>query len=99
MSVSNAAWRQARRVAVGVVGTTILLFGLILLLLPGPAFVVIPIGLAVLSTEFVWAKRLLRRVRDQGERLVGSVKKKSTVQEARDDRRAESSTGCQTVPD
>ncbi len=55
--------RQARRLIVAVVGTTVLLFGLALIFLPGPAFVVIPIGLGILGLEFAWARRLLKRVR------------------------------------
>jgi putative transmembrane protein PGPGW len=35
-----------------------------MLVLPGPAVVVIPAGLAILATEFPWARRLLRQVRD-----------------------------------
>jgi uncharacterized protein (TIGR02611 family) len=42
-----------------VAGFTILLAGLVLLITPGPAFVVIPIGLALLSLEFAWAEQLL----------------------------------------
>ncbi len=53
-----------RRVVIAVVGTTILLVGVALLVLPGPAFIVIPIGLAVLAVEFRWARRLLRRARE-----------------------------------
>ncbi len=56
--------RSVRRFVVTVVGSTILLGGLMLLVLPGPAFVVIPIGLAVLALEFEWARRLLRRARE-----------------------------------
>lgn len=48
-----------RRVIVGVIGGTILLAGIALIVLPGPAFLVIPLGLAVLATEFVWARRWL----------------------------------------
>ncbi len=55
--------RQARRLVVAVVGTTVLLFGIALVFLPGPAFVVIPIGLGILGLEFAWARRLLARVR------------------------------------
>ena len=55
--------RQARRLIVAVVGTTVLVFGLALIFLPGPAFVVIPIGLGILGLEFAWARRLLKRVR------------------------------------
>ncbi len=47
-----------------VVGATILVFGIALLVLPGPAFLVIPIGLAVLALEFEWARRLVRRARE-----------------------------------
>ena len=56
--------RQAKRLIVMVVGTTVLLIGVALLVLPGPAFVVIPLGLAILATEFAWARRLLQRIRD-----------------------------------
>jgi len=52
-----------RRVIVSVVGATFLLIGIALLLLPGPAFVVIPVGLAILATEYAWARRWLRKVR------------------------------------
>jgi tellurite resistance protein TerC len=55
--------RQARRLIIAVVGTTVLVIGLALIFLPGPAFVVIPIGLAILGLEFAWARRLLHRVR------------------------------------
>jgi len=48
-------------------GFTVLLAGLAMLVLPGPAFVVIPIGLALLSLEFAWAERLLERAIEQGE--------------------------------
>jgi tellurite resistance protein TerC len=48
---------------VTVVGFTVLLIGFALLVLPGPAMVVIPIGIAILATELVWAKRLLNRMK------------------------------------
>jgi uncharacterized protein (TIGR02611 family) len=62
-SVATSPLRFARKVAVAVIGTTVLAFGIALIVLPGPAFVVIPLGLAILATEFVWARRLLRRMR------------------------------------
>lgn len=61
--VITAAYRRARRLAVALVGSTILAFGLLLVFLPGPAFVVIPIGLAVLALEFAWARRWLAQAR------------------------------------
>jgi len=62
--------RYARRVVVAVVGMTVLLFGVALLVLPGPAFVVIPVGLAILATEFAWARRWLHYVRQSAEKGV-----------------------------
>jgi len=58
----NGALRQAKRVIVLVVGGSVLVTGVAMIVLPGPAFVVIPAGLAILATEFVWARRLLERV-------------------------------------
>jgi uncharacterized protein (TIGR02611 family) len=52
-----------RKVAVAAIGASVLAFGIALILLPGPAVIVIPIGLAILATEFLWARRILRRLR------------------------------------
>jgi uncharacterized protein (TIGR02611 family) len=52
-----------RRAVVAVIGFTVLLIGLAMVVLPGPAVIVIPLGLAILATEFVWAKRLLERAK------------------------------------
>ena len=56
-------WLLARRTIVAVIGGSILFFGLLLVLLPGPAFLVIPVGLGVLALEFSWARRLRDRAR------------------------------------
>ena len=50
-----------------VVGFTLLAAGVAMLVLPGPAFVVIPIGLALLSLEFAWAENLLERALEKAE--------------------------------
>lgn len=52
---------RVRKLIVGVIGTTLVLFGLALVILPGPAVLVVPLGLALLATEFAWARRLIRR--------------------------------------
>src|SRR3954447_21558904 len=49
------------RAAFVVLGAAVLAAGVAMLALPGPAFVVIPVGLAILSLEFTWAERLLER--------------------------------------
>ena len=59
----NLTVRTARRVVAGVVGTTLLAVGLILVFTPGPAFVVLWMGLGVLAVEFAWARRWLRRLK------------------------------------
>lgn len=55
--------RAVRRVVIGVVGATVIAVGVALLVLPGPAFIVLPIGLGILAIEFEWARRLMRRAR------------------------------------
>lgn len=64
--------RQARRLVVMVVGFTVLFIGIAMLVLPGPAVVVVPIGLAILATEFVWAGRVLHAMKQTAGRI-GSV--------------------------
>ncbi|MCB1845371.1 MAG: PGPGW domain-containing protein [Halioglobus sp.] len=56
-------YRYARRIVIALVGSIVLLTGVIMLVTPGPAFVVIPIGLGILGLEFAWARRWLRKIR------------------------------------
>lgn len=60
---------QAKRLVVTVIGFTILAAGVVMIVLPGPAIVVIPIGLAVLATEFIWARELLVKVKERIRRM------------------------------
>lgn len=60
---------QAKRLIVIVIGFTILAAGIAMIVLPGPAFVVIPVGLAILATEFIWARKLLDRVKERIARM------------------------------
>ena len=55
--------RPLRKLIVGVIGSTIFLIGVAMIVLPGPAVVVIPVGLGILATEFAWARRTIRRAR------------------------------------
>jgi uncharacterized protein (TIGR02611 family) len=69
------AWRESirrrptayrfYRAAIGVVGGAIVVGGLALIPLPGPGWVIVFVGLAVLATEFVWAERLEKFARRQ----------------------------------
>lgn len=69
--------RKARKVAVFVVGGTVLLIGIALLVLPGPAFIVIPAGLAILALEFAWARRWLEKAKEWAARVAEKVKEKT----------------------
>ena len=57
--------RQVKRVIIGVVGFTLLAIGLVMIVLPGPAFIVIPVALGILGTEFVWAKKLIQKIKNK----------------------------------
>jgi tellurite resistance protein TerC len=66
------SYRLARRLVVLAVGGTVLALGIALVVLPGPALLVIPLGLAILALEFGWARRWLRHVRERSEALLGT---------------------------
>ncbi len=74
LNAARTAWGHARRLIVFVIGGTVLLFGIALLVLPGPAFVVIPMGLGILSLEFVWARVWLRKLRRSAEAAAQRVR-------------------------
>ncbi len=69
----NVAYRLARRIAISIVGFTVLAIGLAMIVLPGPAIVVIPIGLGILGVEFAWARRWLQTAREKAEAVAKSV--------------------------
>ena len=64
-----------RRIIVFLIGSTVLLAGVLMLVLPGPGILVIIVGLAILATEFVWAERLLIRARDRMARVARKLRK------------------------
>lgn len=70
---ANAIIGNARKAVVTVIGTTLILGGIAMMVLPGPATIVIPLGLAILSTEFIWARRLLNYVKKEVEHAVKRI--------------------------
>ena len=68
-----------RRVIIGVIGGTVLLVGALLIFLPGPAFIVIPAGLAILATEFRWAKELLSKLKKKIPKQAQNAKDAKTA--------------------
>ncbi len=60
---------QVRRVFRVVAGFTLLAVGVVMLVTPGPGWLVILFGLSLLAAEFIWARRLMDRIKQQGERV------------------------------
>jgi uncharacterized protein (TIGR02611 family) len=54
---------KVRQMAVIAAGFTILAVGIAMIVLPGPAIIVIPLGLGILATEFTWARSLLDKAK------------------------------------
>jgi len=69
--------RQVKKLVVAVVGFTMLIAGIAMIVLPGPAFIFIPAGLAILATEFLWAKKLLQKAKEKLRRDKESKEKQS----------------------
>ena len=67
-------YKWARRIVVAVIGGTILVIGIAMVILPGPAIIVIPIGLGVLGLEFAWARFWLRKLRVTATDMVNRVR-------------------------
>lgn len=58
------SYRLARRIVIGLLGGTVLLVGIVMTVTPGPAVLVIPIGLGILGLEFAWARLWLQKLKD-----------------------------------
>lgn len=60
-----STYKHAKRALVALLGSSVICLGVAMIVLPGPAIIVIPIGLGILSTEFVWARNLLHSIKDR----------------------------------
>ena len=65
---SNPVLALTTKIGVAVAGTAVFVVGVIMIVTPGPAFVLIPLGLAILATEFDWARRALEKAREQARK-------------------------------
>ena len=61
----NKPYKIVRKIVIAMVGVSVLLIGTAMIFLPGPAIVVLPVGLAILATEFAWAKVLLDKLKEK----------------------------------
>jgi tellurite resistance protein TerC len=64
---------QVRRVFLVIAGFTLLLAGVVMLVTPGPGMLVIFLGLGLLAAEFVWARRLMDRIKREGGKWKDAV--------------------------
>ncbi len=64
MDPFKETYKLAKRVAITVIGVSILGVGIVMIIAPGPALVLIPVGLAILGLEFAWARLWLKRLRE-----------------------------------
>ncbi|MFZ3214604.1 MAG: PGPGW domain-containing protein [Candidatus Acidiferrales bacterium] len=65
--------QQAKRIVKILVGFTLLAAGILMIVTPGPGWLTIMLALGILAAEFVWARRLLERLKEHGVRLRDSV--------------------------
>ena len=63
------------RIVVGVVGLAVLAAGIVAIPYPGPGWAIVFIGLAILASEFAWAKRLLKWTRERYDRVMDWFKR------------------------
>jgi drug/metabolite transporter (DMT)-like permease len=72
-STEPSAMQRTKRLLKIVLGFTLLVIGAAMLVLPGPGSLTIGLGLVVLAAEFIWARRLLKRLKEQATKLGMSV--------------------------
>ncbi len=88
---TSSLLRPIRQAVIFVLGISVVIVGIAMIVLPGPATIVIPAGLAILATEFVWARRWLnylkRRAQDVADWTAKTVS--PTTQQAPDQQRTE----------
>jgi uncharacterized protein (TIGR02611 family) len=78
---------QVRRAFRIIIGFTLLLIGVVMLVTPGPGWIVILLGLGLLAAEFVWARRLMDRIKRESNRVRDAVltaAKSVTVKESQE---------------
>lgn len=84
--------RQAKRLVIFVFGITVLLLGIVMLVAPGPGLLTVGVGLAILASEFLWARRILVRLRKEAAGIGGRLLRGTPPME-RDERQDEKPAG------
>jgi len=55
--------RKIKKIIISIVGGILLIIGIIMIIVPGPAYLIIPAGLGILGTEYQWAKQMHEKVK------------------------------------
>ena len=76
-AVGRFIGRNGKRIAVTIVGFLVILAGIVLLVLPGPGWALIFLGLAILATEYVWARRMLDKAKEKFGQAKDAVLRKN----------------------
>lgn len=58
-----------KKIFVGIAGGTVLLLGIAMIILPGPAILVIPLGIGILATEYAWARHYKEKIDEKCRQL------------------------------
>ena len=78
-AVGRFIGRNGKRVGITIAGFAVILAGIALLVLPGPGWLLIFAGFAILSTEYVWARRLLVKAKTKAEQAKDVVLRKKAA--------------------
>lgn len=63
-----------KKILVSIIGGIILIVGIVMIIVPGPAYLIIPAGLGILGTEYMWAKRLHQKLKDKVNNFLNKKK-------------------------
>ncbi|HEX6790177.1 MAG TPA: PGPGW domain-containing protein [Candidatus Krumholzibacteria bacterium] len=79
----HVTYRTARKIAIAIIGTTIVLLGVAMLVLPGPGILTIILGLMLLGVEFAFARRWLARLKATSRKAADRVRSRIRREEPR----------------
>ncbi|MBI1347684.1 hypothetical protein GC163_15520 [bacterium] len=68
-------WTQIRKIVVFMIGSTVIALGIAMLLLPGPGWLTVFGGLAILATEFAWARWALKHAQARAAAVIATFTK------------------------
>ncbi len=75
----NKVYRQAKRTTIAIIGAIVVMIGIVAIPYPGPGWLIVFAGLAILATEFDWAQRLLDKARGKYDEWTEWLKRQSRV--------------------